>query len=109
VDCTVDTPALAALRKAWDGGAVIAGCSAGAMVFGAGMPGCECWGWLPDTVVAPHFGQYDIARWCSAFPSCSIVGIPDGSMAVVDRAFHVGPVGSSELTVLDPITRLDQS
>ena len=102
VECTVDTPALAALREAEARGAVIAGCSAGAVAIGAGMPERRLWGWLPGTLIAPHFGGYDIGPWRQEFPDCRIVGIPDGAMAVVGPDRTPEPVGTSELTILPP-------
>jgi cyanophycinase-like exopeptidase len=82
-DCTVDTPALHALRVASDRGAVIAGCSAGAIVVGAGMPiGAaddrrpgRFWELIRRTVVAPHFGRYDIKPWLRSFPECVVLGL----------------------------------
>ena len=73
-DCTADTPALHALRIASDRGAVIAGCSAGAIVVGAGMPVGAAddsrpgrfWELIERTLVAPHFGRYDIKPWRSS-------------------------------------------
>ncbi|MBM7785635.1 Type 1 glutamine amidotransferase-like domain-containing protein [Tenggerimyces flavus] len=106
VEVTRGTPALAALRSAYDNGAVLAGCSAGAAVFGAGMlAGAEplaLWGWLPNTVVAPHFGQYDIEPWRQAYPTCDILGIPDDAMAKVDGA-ETTSLGPVDLTVLPPV------
>src|SRR4029079_9982025 len=62
-DLLVDTPLLAALRTAWQRGAVLAGCSAGAMVlagqrmsFGTRMPMPSRWrgrlGGVPGGAVA---------------------------------------------------------
>ncbi len=88
VEATLGTPALDALRLAYDNGTVIAGCSAGAVVFGAGMlDGTErldLWDWLPDTLVAPHFGQYDLEPWRRAYPSCEVLGIRDDAMVRID-------------------------
>lgn len=95
---TLGTPALAAMRAAHESGTVFAGCSAGAVVFGAGMVSAgerlDLWAWLPNTVVAPHFGPYDIAPWGRAYPSCEVLGIPNDAMAKVDGAetTSLGPV-----------------
>lgn len=88
---TVDTPALTALRVASENGTVIAGCSAGAVVVGAGMvlgKGADrrslaLWGWLSRIVVAPHFGLFDIEPWIGAFPHCTVLGIPNDAMALI--------------------------
>jgi cyanophycinase-like exopeptidase len=98
---TVATPALAALRKASESGAVIAGCSAGAIVLGAGMPigkgddrrSIALWGWLPRTVVVPHFGNFDTKPWVQAFPHCSMLGIPNDAMALVRHGVALEIVG----------------
>src|SRR5258708_7793262 len=65
------TPALTALRLASGMGAVIAGCSAGALLVGRGMltggradpHPLSLWNWLPGVVVAPHYGPYDVGPW----------------------------------------------
>jgi cyanophycinase-like exopeptidase len=104
-DCTVDTPALNALRVASDRGAVIAGCSAGAIVVGAGMPVGAAddrrpgrfWELIRRTVVAPHFGRYDIKPWLRSFPECVVLGIPDDTMALVVHGRKVRSVGGQPL------------
>jgi cyanophycinase len=53
--------AWSAMQKAWDNGAVYAGCSAGAMILAKQMPGLrlagpqEGFGILPAAFVVPHF------------------------------------------------------
>ncbi len=104
-DCTVDTPALNALRVASDRGAVIAGCSAGAIVVGAGMPigtadnlrPGRFWALIERTVVAPHYGRYDIKRWLQAFPDCTVLGIPDDTMALVLHGCEIQSVGDQPI------------
>ena len=49
-----------AARRAWDRGAIYAGCSAGAMILGARIPGFrigmqEGFGLVPATYIVPHF------------------------------------------------------
>jgi cyanophycinase-like exopeptidase len=94
---TIGTPALVALRAASENGAVIAGCSAGAVVIGAGMVvgrrSLGLWGWLPRTVVAPHFGLFDIEPWVDAFPNCTVLGIPNDAMALVSNGNEVETIG----------------
>ncbi|MFC6157984.1 Type 1 glutamine amidotransferase-like domain-containing protein [Kribbella jiaozuonensis] len=107
-EATVGTPALAALRAAHDEGAVIAGCSAGALVLGVGMINGSrdarkvqsLWGWLPSTLVAPHFGNYDLDPWLNAFPTCTVLGIPDGAMALVSQLLEVEAVGPEPLKLV---------
>jgi cyanophycinase-like exopeptidase len=109
-DRMAGTAALSALRSASEGGAVIAGCSAGAIVFGAGLPqrtdatvhGRPLWGWLPRTLIAPHFGNYDLEPWLTSFPGCTVLGIPDGGMALVTDGRDVRPVDRRPLTILPP-------
>jgi cyanophycinase len=62
------TPVWRAILEANDAGAVVAGSSAGAMVFGPSMLG-PVWdelldglGWLPDLVTVPHFDRLDGPR-----------------------------------------------
>lgn len=102
---TIGTPALAALRAASEKGAVIAGCSAGAAVVGAGMVmgkeenrrSLRLWGWLSRTVVAPHFGLYDVEPWLEAFPQCAVLGIPNDTMALVLDGADLKNVGDRAL------------
>lgn len=65
-DCLRGTRLLAAICEAWQGGASLAGCSAGAMVLGSwipgvgrgrheGAPGLEV---LPGIAVVPHFDRF---------------------------------------------------
>jgi cyanophycinase-like exopeptidase len=49
-----------AARRAWDRGAIYAGCSAGAMILGTRIPGFrigmqEGFGLVPATYIVPHF------------------------------------------------------
>lgn len=104
---TIGTPALAALRAASENGAVIAGCSAGAVVFGAGMvvgKGDDSrrfplWGWLPQTLVAPHYGRFDIAPWVREFPDCAVLGIPNDAMALVLNGTTIETIGDQPLAL----------
>jgi cyanophycinase len=56
-----DTPAWNAILGVHEKGGVVAGCSAGAMIMGAFIPGFPRWrrsfGLLPATVVVPHFDE----------------------------------------------------
>jgi cyanophycinase len=56
-----DSRAWSAARRAWEGGAIYAGCSAGAMILGRRMPSFrlagtqEAFGVVPATFIIPHF------------------------------------------------------
>jgi cyanophycinase len=65
----VDSPLLEAMRAAWSRGAILAGCSAGAMVlaghrmsFGSRVPMPSRWraglDFVPATAVAPHYDRW---------------------------------------------------
>jgi len=63
-DCLVDTPVWAAVVRVLARGGVVAGCSAGAMIFGEYIPGRESplslnpgFGLLRDAIVMPHFDE----------------------------------------------------
>ncbi|GAB3754693.1 Type 1 glutamine amidotransferase-like domain-containing protein [Microlunatus parietis] len=103
------TPALAALQRVHRGGAVVAGCSAGAAVVGIGMIDfgrpLRTWGWLPGTLVAPHFGQFDHRAWLRAYPGRSMVGIPDGAMVRVAETGEITGLGSIPLVHLPGVDR----
>ena len=85
---------LAAIRKEWQAGASLAGCSAGAMAIGGYVPnlrhpksgGTDGFGFVPNIHVLPHFDRY--ARWMPNFAANLLVG--DG--------YHV--VGIDEDTAL---------
>jgi hypothetical protein len=105
------TPALAALRAAHARGAVIGGGSAGAMVFGAGLlrrpRTCRIpvplLGWLPDIVVAPHFGAYPIDPWVTAWPGKAILCLRDGAVALVSGNGHeITSLGNTPVDLLHP-------
>lgn len=104
-----DTPALAALAAANKAGALIAGCSAGALLVGQGMLSNEqgelrpfrLWGWLAHALVAPHYGAYDIECWRQAFPECWVLGIPNDAAALVRPGWQqVESLGSQPLTII---------
>lgn len=77
-----------ALRSAWEGGAALAGCSAGAMAlagermsFGARMPVPARWrpglGFVPGVAVAPH---YD--RWPETMIAPLVLVAPSGTVVL---------------------------
>ncbi|MFN8619172.1 MAG: Type 1 glutamine amidotransferase-like domain-containing protein [Chloroflexota bacterium] len=78
----------AALRAAWERGAALAGCSAGAMVlagqrmsFGGRVPVPSRWkpglGFVPGTAVAPH---YD--RWPETMMAPLVLVAPEGTIVL---------------------------
>lgn len=111
-DATAGTPALIALERAWAHGAVVAGCSAGAVVMGRGHVRVrgedqqvgQRWGWLKQVVVVPHFGSRDVSDWLRHFPGCSLLGIPNGGMALIPPdGGRVESLGSESLWILPTI------
>jgi len=103
------TPAQEALRQNWLDGAVVAGCSAGAAVLGSGMIArardgsglLKMWDWLDGSIVAPHFGTYDVDPWLEAFPGRPLIGIPNDGMALVGSSRRVQSLGPQPLTIFD--------
>jgi cyanophycinase-like exopeptidase len=90
------TPALDALATAFDGGAVIVGEDAGAMLLGRWginsklgkiYPG---WGWVSDALIVSHYTSEQTAHVRAAlhrYPEAIALGIPDGV------ALALGPEG----------------
>ena len=109
-----DSPAWAAIRQAFDGGAVIAGASAGAMALAG-----RCWtpsgaidglGLLPGYAVLPHDGPGRLDRWRGTLPDVTwlglaeqtlVLGPPGGTWMVVGRgrARVLAPDGTELATV----------
>lgn len=104
------TPALTAMQEVLDRGGIVGGGSAGAMVFGAGMPArtgrCDFLAWTPF-VVAPHFGNYPLDRWQAEFRGHQILGLPDTAVAIVQGA-TITSAGRAPLVVLDVDTGAEQ-
>ena len=90
------THAIDALAAAFDGGAIIVGESAGAMLLGKWgvstqqgkiYPG---WGWVSDALIAAHYTPERMAQvWAALqrYPEALALGIPDGV------ALALGPEG----------------
>jgi cyanophycinase len=95
------SPALDALARAHDAGAVIVGASAGAIAMAAwGVPldptieALEGWDWLPDAIVSPHHDVERASRLRTIIdrrPAHVGVGLPD------DTALALGPDGETEV------------
>ena len=98
---TIGTPALAALRAASESGAVIAGCSAGAAVIGAGMVigkgahrrSLRTLGVASSNSRGTAFRTLAIEPWLQAFPHCTVLGIPDDAMALVRQGVDLETMG----------------
>lgn len=101
------TPALIAMAEASRSGVVIAGCSAGALVFGQGMMSGKAgqrlpfpmWGWFSEVLIAPHFGCYDIQEWQRSYPDCAILGIPNDAMLLM-RGKQIESLGPEPLMII---------
>lgn len=105
------SPAWAAIQCVLAGGGVVAGCSAGAMVFGEKVPAFrnpwalrDGFGYLPGVVILPHFdeipdGFVRLAR--AALPGrYRLVGI-EGYTALVVDAGGARVVGAGGVTLWD--------
>jgi cyanophycinase-like exopeptidase len=103
----VDTPAFAAIESVLAKGGVVAGCSAGAMIWGARsspLPWHDGFDYLPGAVILPHFDEMrgwmvDIIKTVLA-SNMTILGI-EGYTALVcsDSIYSVS--GSGGVTVWD--------
>jgi cyanophycinase len=106
-DTLVDSPAFAAMEGVLQKGGIVAGCSAGAMVWGARstpLPWHNGFDYLPGAVILPHFDEMrswmvDIIKTVLA-TNMTILGI-EGYTALVcsDSAYSVS--GSGGVTVWD--------
>jgi cyanophycinase-like exopeptidase len=78
----------AAIRSAWESGAAVAGCSAGAMALAERVPrvrdpGSDSvvgLGFVPDVVVIPHFDRID--QWMPGATDVVVSLAPEGSWVV---------------------------
>jgi cyanophycinase len=102
-----DTPAWQAIVSVLDHGGVVAGCSAGAMIFGARtatgfFSGTQkAFGFLSDAFVLPHFDEIPgwIARLVPALAKdLTLVGV-EGYTALVCTANGVRVEGSGGVTI----------
>lgn len=104
----VDTPALAALLGVLERGGVVAGCSAGAMIWGAWLPrprGLRLWtpafGLVPEALIMPHFDEFPAALPLLlrlALGRRTLVGI-EGGTALVLTAGQPTVAGRGGVTV----------
>lgn len=93
----IDTPVWAAVRRAWEAGSSLAGCSAGAMALGGDIPhflkarseGAPGLGVLPHIRTIPHYNKFfgwvpdSAARiMMKAPPSTVVVGVDEDTALV---------------------------
>ena len=102
------TRAWAAIESVLNQGGVVAGCSAGAMIFGERFPNFPIpWPWhpafnyLPGAVVVPHFDEINagfIRAIKAMIGSAALIGI-DGNTALVHRHGQFTVAGSGSVLV----------
>jgi cyanophycinase-like exopeptidase len=110
-----DSPALDALIRAFENGAVIIGMGAGATALGAWAEDPEAsggearraataWGWLPDAIIAPHFqgteASLGLRQLLNLHPSSLGLGIPDQVALGLGPGGEVESVGPGQVTVV---------
>jgi cyanophycinase-like exopeptidase len=96
------------VRKAWEGGAVLAGCSAGAMILAGEIPnfrlaartGTPGFGLLPARMVFPHFDRWKLVRGAMLNPLRRHLGADEYILGVDEETALVGTPASPEWTVL---------
>ena len=97
-----------AAQKAWERGAVYAGCSAGAMILGQEIPNfraaaltnVRAFGLLPVRMIFPHFDRWKVVRGAILNPLRRRLGADDYALGVDEETALVGRPGVSEWTVL---------
>jgi cyanophycinase-like exopeptidase len=111
------TPAWEAVIALLQRGGVVAGCSAGAMILGAFIPGFRlrqlpgrealwtaAFGLVPQSIVVPHFNEIPrgvVRAWLALRPSGTLAIGVDAGTALVGRpgAWHV--LGEGSVTIAD--------
>ena len=111
VETLRESPALAALVQAFEGGAAVVGMAAGAIALGAWVAagddtgqGKSGWGWLPDIIVEPHFVRTEatdqLQSLLSAHPDYLGLGIPTGVALALGPDGRVVTVGDGQATMV---------
>lgn len=105
-----DTRTYRAVLGVLEGGGVVAGCSAGAMIWGGVIPRFRlitpfqpAFGLVPDTVILPHFDEFPGAFATAVHAVMgerTLVGI-DGDTALVCSAGRYTAAGAGGVTVWD--------
>lgn len=111
------TPAWEAVLALLERGGVVAGCSAGAMILGAFIPGFRlrqlpgrealwlpAFGLVPQAVILPHFNEIPravVRPWLTLRPSGTrAIGV-DAGTAIVGRPGEWRVLGESSVTIAD--------
>ena len=97
-----------ALQKAWGGGAVYAGCSAGAMILGQHIPNFRAvalksvpaFGLLPARMIFPHFDRWKVARAAMLNPLRRRLKADEYALGVDEETALVGRLDTPEWRVL---------
>ncbi len=104
-DTLVGTPAWSAIESVLDAGGVVAGCSAGAMIFGqraTPLPWHRGFEFLPNTAILPHFDEMagGLVRAVRMVlpPRMTLLGV-EGDTALVCDADGCTVAGAGSVTV----------
>ena len=97
-----------AAQKAWQRGAVYAGCSAGAMVLGREIPNFRAaaltttpaFGLLPARMIFPHFDRWKVVRAAMLAPLRRRLGVNEYALGVDEETALVGRPGVSAWHVM---------
>jgi len=97
-----------ALQKAWGGGAVYAGCSAGAMILGQEIPNfraaafqsVHAFGLLPARMIFPHFDRWKVARAAMLAPLRRRLKADEYALGLDEETALVGRLDAPEWSVL---------
>jgi cyanophycinase len=97
-----------AALKAWDRGAVYAGCSAGAMILGhqipnfraAALTNVPAFGLLPARMIFPHFDRWKLMRGAMLAPLRRRLGPEEFALGVDEETALVGRQDQPEWTVM---------
>ncbi len=97
-----------AAQKAWDRGAVYAGCSAGAMILGheipnfhiGGLKNTLAFGLLPARMILPHFDRWKVVRTAMLTPLRRRLNADEYALGLDEETALVGRPGISEWKVI---------
>jgi cyanophycinase len=97
-----------AAQKAWERGAVYAGCSAGAMILGheipnfrtAALTNTPAFGLLSARMIFPHFDRWKVARTAMLAPLRRHLGANEFVIGVDEETALIGRFGFSEWNVM---------
>ncbi len=97
-----------AAQKAWDRGAVYAGCSAGAMILGQEIPNFHvgalkntpAFGLLPARMIFPHFDRWKVVRTAMLSPLRRRLEADEYALGLDEETALVGRPGKSEWSVI---------